>query len=404
MLAIQTILGIIKQRRELLLFSALIVFGQAAGVFANIILAKHLGPIDYAPIALLFSTTAFLVVLALSGLSKYLNREIVEQKRDLSAIVPAVLFSFLLYTLLYHLGSKVLAIEFFYFYGLLSILAIYLATLMQVLFKKLPIALFLGFARFVKLASAVVLVFYGTSYRPLLENFSSVLLSTMLLVIIAAGIRQRWKSRLVVGLDQLRGASPFLVSMSMYFIYYQSSILILGYYKLDEILANFSIVITIYSASIFIPQLYYHKYRVSHFYALDKPGRVQFVRSNTPVVIAVGLLSAVAGWLVIWGLVAFYFDGEYSLARHLYSGMTLAVLFRCVSSLYDLYCHSATLASRRTLVQVIAGVLSVTINLVLIPVYGAYVVVFATVLSELFVLLGYLYLYRCSVKTDLDVL
>lgn len=190
----------------------------------------------------------------------------------------------------------------------------------------------------------------------------------------------------------LRDASQFAAGNVLYQVYYQSDIVVLSLYAVSggvgQYAAAYKFLTMAYliSGTLFNDILYarYFQWRV------EQPSLfLQTYVLVTKAMLLCGLAIMVGFQFLAGGLIPFLLGPEYSKAVTLLQVLAITVPFRLVASSFGAVLLTSNKMSLRLMVQAVAAVTNLGVNLLVVPTFGPEGAAWATVLSEGIILIGY---------------
>lgn len=185
---------------------------------------------------------------------------------------------------------------------------------------------------------------------------------------------------------------PFGLAGTLYLVYFQSSVLALGYLSDFQEAGIFNAAMVIIAATFLFPTIVYQKFLLPklHRWAHHDPARLRMVyRQGNVAMTALGTCAALALVLVAPSVVPIVFGADYVAAI-----LPLQILSVCIPVRFLATSIGAPLATRDMMVRKvtcmgIVAVLNVATNIALIPTYGAIGACVATLAAELALLVLY---------------
>ncbi len=192
--------------------------------------------------------------------------------------------------------------------------------------------------------------------------------------------------------DVISQAWPFGLASLFAFIYVQSDIILVKYIAGDTAAGIYHIAFTILMAALLLPTTIYQKFFVPKMHRWahhDRKRFYQVYRQGNIAMLLLGLLVMTAIWLSANWLVILLFGEAYKDAVPL-----IKILVFTIPILFVAYSVGATLVTQehmKTKVKIMGmiAVINISLNIILIPNYGAVGAAIATVLSNLILLTLY---------------
>lgn len=187
---------------------------------------------------------------------------------------------------------------------------------------------------------------------------------------------------------------PFGLAGVFYLIYFQSDIILLKYITGDEAAGIYNVAFVIMAAVYILPSVIYQKFllpKIHRWANHDRERFYQVYRRGTFMMLALGLLAMLAIWLLAsWGI-QFLFGKNYMGAISPLNILALAAPIRFVATSVGSVLVTKEHMRRKVWFMAITALINIAINLFLIPEYGMNGAAMATVVSDLGLLLLYVY-------------
>ncbi len=191
-----------------------------------------------------------------------------------------------------------------------------------------------------------------------------------------------------------REAWPFGVSAILYFIYFQSDIIILEYLVGEEAAATYNIVFIIMLAIYLIPSVISQKYLLSkiHYLSYNRPELLKkYYYDNIVKAFIAGLIISIIMWNIVPYLVPFLFGDQYHKVIYLVFVLLTAVPMRFVSIYAGIILTTKNHIRNKIKFMSVVALFNVIFNFLLIPIYRELGAAMVTVMSE--VILMNLYVF-----------
>lgn len=181
---------------------------------------------------------------------------------------------------------------------------------------------------------------------------------------------------------------PFGLVGVFYLVYFQSDIILLKYIIGDEAAGIYNVAFVIIAAVYILPGVIYQKYLLPKIHRWAEHDREMFYRvyrTGNKVMLVLGLLAMLAIWVLApWGL-PFMFGIKYQDSVLIVIILGLAAPARFFSS-----STGAALSTQRHLmaklyIMAMAAMINLTLNVVLIPIYGVVGAAATTVATEVLI-------------------
>jgi O-antigen/teichoic acid export membrane protein len=194
--------------------------------------------------------------------------------------------------------------------------------------------------------------------------------------------------------DAFHGAWPFAFSGLFYLIYFQSSIALLGVLADEEAAAVYNIAFLVMSAVYLFPNAIYQQYLMPHLHRWAEHDKVQFLRvystgGSRMLIYSLVFMGVVVG-LSPW-IVPSLFGEEYRTTVSILSILSLCIPLRFLATHVGSVLVTGENMRRKVRYQSAAAVLNVALNIGLIPLWGVTGAAVATVSTEFFLLMVYLF-------------
>ncbi|QCR31888.1 oligosaccharide flippase family protein [Lysinibacillus sp. SGAir0095] len=188
-------------------------------------------------------------------------------------------------------------------------------------------------------------------------------------------------------LNSLKNSSPYGLAAIFYFIYYQSDIILLSFFKGEEIAGYYNVAFTIISFVYLFPNIIFGKLFLPklHFWVHHNPKMVKslYKKSNL-IMIIVGLLSVILIMFTAEVLISLVFGERYIDSAQLLILLSLCIPFRFICSVSGTIMSTDNRIYSKVKHQGLTAVLNILLNIILIPYIGVYGAVYSTILCEVF--------------------
>ncbi|OMF59361.1 hypothetical protein BK139_13245 [Paenibacillus sp. FSL R5-0490] len=187
--------------------------------------------------------------------------------------------------------------------------------------------------------------------------------------------------------NTLRNSAPYGLAAIFYFIYYQSDIILLSFFKGEEIAGYYNVAFTLISLVYLIPNLIFGKLFLPklHFWVHHNPKMVKklYKKSNL-IMLFTGLLSVIFIIVSAEFLISVVFGEKYIMSAQLLIILSLCIPFRFLYAVSGAIMSTENRIYSKVKQQGMTAVLNITLNFIFIPLIGVYGAVYSTILCELF--------------------
>lgn len=199
------------------------------------------------------------------------------------------------------------------------------------------------------------------------------------------GERKNWKT--VINLSW-----PFGLAAFAHLIYYQSDIVLLKYLDSDTSAGIYNIAFLVISAIYLLPGVIYQKYFLPkiHRWSIQEPARVREVfEQGNIAMLFLGLIFLIGIWITADWMVSILFGDHYAQAAFILKILSFSVPFMFVA-----FSSGAVLVTQNNMklkvkLMILVALLNISLNLVLIPLYGMVGAATATIISNALLALLY---------------
>lgn len=190
----------------------------------------------------------------------------------------------------------------------------------------------------------------------------------------------------------LQGSWPFGMAAVFQLIYFQSDIVLVKYITGDEAAGYYNVAFTMMVAVLLFPGIIYQKFLLPKFHRWANYNRTLFYKVysyGNAVMLLLGMLAMILVWMLSPIAIPYLFGNNYTAAVEL-----LMILVLSAPILFVANSVGAVLVTQehmRIKVKLMGAValVNVVLNLIFIPVYGAYGAAVTTVVSNLILLISY---------------
>lgn len=185
---------------------------------------------------------------------------------------------------------------------------------------------------------------------------------------------------------------PFGLAGMFYLICFQSDIILLKYISGDEAAGIYNVAFVIMAAVYMLPSVIYQKFLLPKVHRWANHDRKRFYRvyrKGNWVMLLLGMLSMLMIWMLApWG-VRLLFSNRYTDAVLPLGILALAAPIRFVATSVGATLVTQDYMQRKVYFMGFTALINISLNVVLIPIYGLIGAAIATVVSELILLFCY---------------
>lgn len=409
------------------------LIGAGCAFLTQVILARSLGPQEFGLFASAFAMVSLLVPLAGFGLAQYWLKEFGKDgfdairfiKPSFRFILANLVFVFILLLLWIALGphdktvQMVLLIMSVYILGQVSVELVSSKLQLEERFNALAVWQLMPHLMRLLLVFAISLWFESqfnvkvVAYLFALVALLFVMLSIKPLSKIARGqfalkghdphsMANNAAPPLVK--DILKNAWPFGLAGVFHLIYFQSDIILVKYITGDEAAGYYNVAFTIMVAVLLFPGIVYQKFLLPKMHRWAHHDRALFYkvyRQGNVAMFILGLLAMVLIWLLLPIAIPLLFGDKYKEAITLLNILAISAPILFVASSVGATLVTQEHMKTKVKLMGLVAIVNILLNLALIPLYGAGGAAFATVISNLILLIIYyvsvkLYVFRAS--------
>lgn len=204
-------------------------------------------------------------------------------------------------------------------------------------------------------------------------------------------------------LDVGRQAWPFGLATVFHLIYFQSDIILLKYISGNEVAGIYNVAFTVMAAVYLLPSVIYQKLllpKIHRWANNDRDKFYQVYRKGNIAMLVLGLAAMLAIWSAAFWAIPMLFGEEYREAV-----LILNILALCAPVLFVASSVGATLVTqehmaRKVKYMGVVALINITLNVLLIPYFGAIGAAVSTVVSNMMLLIIY---YRAAQRTVFGV-
>lgn len=199
---------------------------------------------------------------------------------------------------------------------------------------------------------------------------------------------------LLNGVFTYKGAKMlFILSLApfIHMIIYQSDIIILSQYYNHEVIANYSLAVTIITGIYYFPSLISNRYLLRELMLASESRVINFkiiisyVSMSFLLVLALYLLS---------DYVYLFFFPEYLDSVYILEILLVGVFFRLLSIPLGSGINIESKASKKVLAMLFVAMLNVSLNVYFVPDYAIQAVIFSTLISEIVLFILYVVIFK----------
>nr|WP_063091362.1 oligosaccharide flippase family protein [Escherichia coli] len=385
------------------------IFAQGLSLLSNFFIANSLAINEFSKYASSLSIISMSSIVFLFGIPQYLVRNAIENdNKNLSEYFYLWLGNsslYLIFCLFVYFGfydNKY--ILYLIPFGLIVISSTYLASLYQIRNDFISMSISLISKDITKTLFALIILLTSVFSFGLWVLASSF----FILYIISIYLRREWPNpsfHYKMASESFLKSLPFWISSLSYTIYYQSDVIFLTYYNFVKEVANYTLTITIMTGLLVVSSTLYQRYLLPIFYRENKKSKkLGRALINKYLIITMMLIFPFYALYYYFGefFMALIVPDGYSDSINYMDVIIFAVIVRYLHSPIDLYMNLDIFINKKSKIQLCAAIFNVLINFIFIPIYGANVVLYSTVLTELFVLLLFLNIYIKSREPNND--
>lgn len=185
---------------------------------------------------------------------------------------------------------------------------------------------------------------------------------------------------------------PFGLAGVFYLIYFQSDIILLKYIAGDEAAGIYNVAFVVIATVYMLPGVVYQKFllpKIHRWARHDRAKVSQVYRTGNLIMLILGFISMVILWLTANFVLPWIFGEGYEEAVFIVMVLALGVPLRFVSLSTGAFLMADGYIRKKAALMAIAATINVTLNIFLIPVYGAIGAAVATCLTEVFLFISY---------------
>lgn len=410
------------------------LIGAGCAFLTQVILARTLGPQEFGLFASVFALVGLLVPLAGFGIAQYWLKEFGKDgwnavrfiQPSFKFILINLLFVLLLLLLWIVLGPHdqtvqlVLLIMSAYILGQVSVELISGKLQLEERYKMLAVWQLMPHAMRLLLI-IVISLWLGSQFNvQIVAHLFALVSLAFLLVSIKPLLKmargefhlQGHNQHAVINVEAakplakniLKNAWPFGLAGVFHLIYFQSDIILVKYITGDEAAGYYNVAFTIMVAVLLFPGIVYQKFLLPKMHRWAHHDRALFYkvyRQGNVAMFILGLLAMVLIWLLSPIAIPLLFGDKYKEAITLLNILAISAPILFVASSVGATLVTQEHMKTKVKLMGLVAIINILLNLALIPLYGAGGAAFATVISNLILLIIYyvsvkLYVFRAS--------
>lgn len=186
-------------------------------------------------------------------------------------------------------------------------------------------------------------------------------------------------------------AYPFGVGVFLHLIYFQSAILLLGKLDSAESAGIYGVAFTILTLAYLIPGVVFQRYLLPKVHDLTEAKDIKklmlIFSKGFKLMLLGGVVFSIFFYFISELIIILAFGNEYEDAVRVLQSLSICILFRYLSSSAGVFLVSGNLITKKNYYMSICAVFNVSLNFILIPIYGVSAAIFVTILSEVFLML-----------------
>ena len=275
---------------------------------------------------------------------------------------------------------------------------------LQIEKKYLHVAVWQFFPQLLRFISVIILNSYPEYFNvkiiAYIFTFSAIVVA-ILGVILLCGTKCKKvmpeKIRMFDVIKVVKKSWLFGASGVLYFVYFQSDIIILKYLINEESAAIYNVAFIVMLAIYLIPSVLGQKYllpKVYYLYYNDFLLLKRKYNANSLKLFMIGVVVAIFLWMVMPYIVLLLFGDKYQQSIILIWILLLAIPMRFVTIFSGMMLMTSDYIKKKVALMSVVALFNIVFNFLLIPMYGALGAAIVTILSE-FILM---FLYVFSIK------
>ncbi|KWU02525.1 hypothetical protein APQ14_00835 [Vibrio toranzoniae] len=368
-----------------------------ASYIATIYLSNTLTVEDYSQLTLALTVSSLIAVVSLLGRSEMMLRRISQSNYlvPIASIISSIILSIIIissYTLIYksELSYVILVTSL----TIISIVVAYTSSILKFRSKTIQLALTQKSNNVYKLIIAAVCLSSTLNY----QEISIYIMISMYFLYFAyhflftCKVNYQFLNFKMNFYD--KEGIPFLINGVSFLFYFQASVFVFGYYSLDYELALYSLALLPISAYALVFNAYFNSLTQSKFYQLAAISNVNAILYLKKIIKYQFYITPFI--LLSYCFLVFFVSPEvFDLNKYpdLIEMMILlfpVILFKFFSSSLSIYMNLKENIRFKNFVCIGAGVIGLLVSIFAIKLWGISGALIATLLVELFILIGYL--------------
>ncbi|KAA1039307.1 oligosaccharide flippase family protein [Macrococcus equipercicus] len=178
---------------------------------------------------------------------------------------------------------------------------------------------------------------------------------------------------------------PFGFIGIFYFIYYQSNIIMLSILQGPEAVGEYNSAFIIVALAFMFPDLIFRRmyYTRIHTWATHNPLKLQeFNNKSSLYLLILGIAAMIFIWLNANWLILFTAGPKYLTATFYLQLLSIAILFKFFTAVNGTILSTQNMVYTMMKINGLIAILNITINIIIIPIYGVKGAVVTTLISE----------------------
>ena len=195
-------------------------------------------------------------------------------------------------------------------------------------------------------------------------------------------------------LQMAKGSWPFGMATFFHLLYFQSDIIVLKYFNSDLEAGLYSAAFILISAVYILPGVIYQKFlapKIHIWSNIDHKKMLQVFQSGNGIMLIIGCLFTLFFFLFSDLIVELFFGTGYNLASTYLMILAFAIPFRFLSSSVGAVLVTQTYMKKKVKYMFVVALFNLTLNILFVPNYGAIAAAISTLISEVLLMLLFLY-------------
>ncbi|PSU29836.1 oligosaccharide flippase family protein [Photobacterium lutimaris] len=187
---------------------------------------------------------------------------------------------------------------------------------------------------------------------------------------------------------------PFGLAGIAHTIYFQSDVFLLSYLNSSELAGFYSISLSIITAVYLFPAVIYQKIllpRIHEWSNNDGRKMLNVFQVGNGVMLITGFLAAIAVFILSEPIIKILFGSSYEASIKYLKLLSICIPLRFVISGFGSVLSTGNLIRYKLICMIVVAIFNAVLNVVFIPEYGVYAAITSTVLSEIFLLLLFVF-------------